>query len=178
MGHINSIHEGGPADRAGLKIGDEVVQIGNTKVSTLVEARSAIQNQARVGESLKWVVHRGPKEDPLRAEALTKGKPFVGFGLLERQTTSSGKHVTETQPLQVESVYQDGPAWDAGLRLGDEVLEMGRGSVKNLGDVRNVVQATKVGQNLPIVRRRNGKTENLTLKVATNEAKFKPLNDL
>merc|ERR1711964_585552 len=138
-----------------------------------------IVHQDRIVEKIvekRVEVPAAPVVDHLREDALANGRPFVGFGLLERQTTSSGK--ASTQPLQVESIFKDGPAWDAGLRLGDEVLELGNTPVKTLPQVRDIVLKTKVGQNLRVLARRDGANRELQLAVATSEDKYSSVTDL
>lgn len=107
------------------------------------------------------------KPAPKRRDYTGMG-PFVGFGLTETTGTQN------TGSLPVETIWENGPAWDAGLRLGDEVVQVGNNSrpVNSLRDVQETLRSeAKIGQSLPVVAVQNGQRKNLTIVPKTTHAK-------
>merc|ERR1711964_726351 len=116
--------------------------------------------EKRVERVEKRVVERTVE----RSHDFQHAVPLVGFGLNEY--------------LQVYQVYHDGPAWNAGVRLGDEVLEVGHHAVHSQDDVRNVIRReAKVGRELRIVLRRAGEIFSVALPVATTDEQYRTFGD-
>jgi len=110
------------------------------------------------------------------ARDLTGCGPFVGFGLLEnsaRQNTGS---------LPVETIYEHGPAWEAGMRIDDEISEIGQSHqpINSLNQVREVImREAKVGQPLRVLGTRpNGERYETSILVKTATEKARTYSDL
>ena len=50
---------------------------------------------------------------------------FFNTRLHEKLTEAEPEATASVPPLRVGTIYENGPAWKNGLRLGDEVLEIG-----------------------------------------------------
>ena len=112
--------------------------------------------------SMQNLKNREMRERP-KTRDLSGLAPFVGFGLTEDDSVSN------TGMLPVEIIWQDSPAWDAGLRIGDEVARVGNNDrpVNSLQDVQQALRAeAQVGKPLRIVALRGKNHEqqlNLTV---------------
>lgn len=58
---LSGVREGGPADKAGLKGGDVIIQFGGQKISNIYDYTYAL-DAVKIGEPLKVVVQRGGKD--------------------------------------------------------------------------------------------------------------------
>merc|ERR1711964_734675 len=120
--------------------------------------------EKRVEVPVECVEKRVVERTVQRGHDIQHAVPFVGLGLNES--------------LQVYQVYNDGPAWNAGVRLGDEVLEVGHHAVHSQDDVCNVIRReAKVGRELRIVLRRAGEIFSVALPVATTDEQYRTFGD-
>lgn len=93
---------------------------------------------------------------------LSKCPPFVGFGLVEKTNLSPGEHI---ESLPVESLWTNGPAEKAGLRLDDQVYAIGKSNspIQSLQQVQTILETeARVGEDLRIVARHANETEKFT----------------
>ena len=84
-------------------------------------------------------------------------RPFVGFGLVELSQTVHDTNTVEGLP--VDTIHRGGPAWVAGIRLDDLVIEIGApdAPITSLAQVRAAIrQHGIVGQPLRVVVQRGG----------------------
>jgi predicted metalloprotease with PDZ domain len=68
---------------------------------------------------------------------------------------------TETQPqhtfnIEVQGVIEDGPASQAGLKVGDVITSVDGRAVGNLSELTKVIHAHSIGSTVPIGYIRNG----------------------
>jgi S1-C subfamily serine protease len=71
--------------------------------------------------------------------------------------------VEEEQGILIVDVAANSPAAQAGLQAGDVILRLGDRTVEDAKSVQEVVEASQIGESLPIEIRRNG--ESLALSV-------------
>lgn len=76
-----------------------------------------------------------------------------------------------TQPLEVMSVQPDSPAEDAGLRVGDRVLEVAGQSPKTFIEFNRVLLAHKK-QEIPLLIEREGRRRTLKVRLLPEQAFF------
>ena len=69
----------------------------------------------------------------------------------------------------VSGVEPGGPADRAGVKQGDVVVEVAGKPVADANAMRNQIAGTKPGESVPIVLRRNGRTETVTARLAERE---------
>lgn len=136
------------AEKAGLKVGDQIVALDGTKVSDWDEA---FANPAIVpGHELAVDVERDGKTIPLRVrvpQQLTDGFDVLGC---------------PKQRVEIDSVAKNDPAAKAGLKSGDEITSVNNEPLEN----RDVLMAVIVqlgGKPVTIGVRRDGKDSSMTL---------------
>ena len=69
----------------------------------------------------------------------------------------------------VSDVEPGGPADRAGVKQGDVVVEVNGKPVADANAMRNQIAGTKPGESVPIVLRRNGRTETVTARLTERE---------
>ncbi len=152
---VSSVVAGGPADKAGVKSGDIIVDVGGTRI---VEGRDLLRAVLRqqVGDKVPIQVQRDSKttsltvvagERPSEQQSAASGSSApsqvdsLGLGLrvmtpeIRRQLGYEG-----AGSVVVESVTPGSNADRAGLRRGDVIVEADRASVRSLVDVRNALK--------------------------------------
>ncbi len=149
---IADVMKGGPADVAGLKPGDVVVELGGTKIREVPDLQRRVAALAP-GERVRVVVVRdGARQTPMTAligempaEEPTRlaESGFEGLGLqVEPLTPGAAERLglTVARGLLVLDVASGGPADRAGVRRGDVILEVARQPVS---DAQSFAQALK-----------------------------------
>jgi serine protease DegQ len=138
---IADVIKGGPAEVAGVRAGDVVVEFGATKirevsdlqrrVAGVAPGESAAVTVIRDGKPVRVAVTIGemPADDPAPASA---GNETEGYGI-QVETLSPDAAERMNLPLSrgvlVVDVAAGGPADRAGLHRGDVILEVGREAV-------------------------------------------------
>src|SRR6185503_7814689 len=78
---LSDVRAGGPADKAGIKGGDVIVEMAGTRIENLYDMTYALQDH-KPGETIDVVVLRDGKRTTLRATLGTRGaaQPAPGSG--------------------------------------------------------------------------------------------------
>ncbi|MEM7018806.1 MAG: DegQ family serine endoprotease [Pseudomonadota bacterium] len=133
-----------PADRAGLKSGDIIVEINDRRI----ESESGVHNSLgllRIGDKVWMTVVRDKKK--LRLKTKIEQQEYIlgeqispylsGASLREIKLTSRRG---EQNRVEIQSVSQNSVAWYQGLRKGDVILSLNRTSVSNLNELAQLLQ--------------------------------------
>jgi Do/DeqQ family serine protease len=161
---INAVVPGGPADRAGLRAGDVITAIGDTKIG---EGHDLLRTVLRhgVGERLSIEVRRGdktqrvalvtgerPNEDGAQSHQQgVQGNDMLGLALEELTPKLRERfRYTGDGRVFIRGVAPGSDANRAGLRPGDIILQADRQTVRSVADVR---AALKDGKALLYVER-------------------------
>jgi len=158
---VSSVIEGSPAEKAGLKAGDVIVEFNGKKVAKATELPSLVADLT-VGRDVPMVVVRDGSEMRLNAriarledetpakvaDAQEKGQ----LGLSVQPITPPvarelGLKVKEG--VLVRDVVEGGRAAEAGIRPGDVIVEINREPVRTVEDLK--VRVDKQAKNEPIV---------------------------
>jgi len=178
---VNSVQPGGPAEKAGIKMGDVITAFNGTPVIDNNNLRNMIASTQpgtditltllREGREEKVAVKLG--ELPVRAGAKgeQEGDQDSGdtgkYGLSVEPLTPDlatrlGLKVTD-QGVVVSQVDPNGPAADVGIQQGDVIQEVNRQIVRNANEFRAGLDRSGARPALVLVNRR-GRTLYLTLR--------------
>jgi serine protease Do len=173
---ISEIAKGGPAEKAGLKQGDVILQFEGKKVANTVELRNLVVETAPDAH-VDVTILRDGKEKTVRVElgelaaeevaAVEEPKEKVESEIgLEVQTLTSsmaGRLGYENEEgVIVTKVKSGSPAQTAGIQHGDLIKEVNRQKVSNTTDYKKALAKSKSGDSVLLLMRR----ENATLFVA------------
>jgi len=164
---VADVMKGGPAETAGLRAGDIVVEVNGVRVREVPDLQRRVAGLAP-GERVRIVVVRDgarqpatvtigemPSEEPtVRAQA---GED--GFGL-HVEPLSPGiadrLNLAVSQGVLVVDVAAGGPAARAGLRRGDVILEVGRQPVSDAQTFGQALAAIPPGETALLYLHRPG----------------------
>ncbi len=126
---VAQVNEGSPAEEAGLKPGDIITQINNTKITQATQVKTVI-SLLRVGSEASLTVRRHGKEITLHAivtdvkkneQNLQSGNPFL-YGLAMRNFEQDSPPHGHIVGVQVVGASENSAGWRAGLRPGDVII--------------------------------------------------------
>ena len=172
---ISQIYEGSPAEKAGLKVGDVVIEVDGVKVTNSQDVvREVLKKQ--VGQKVNFVLLREGKRTeislttaqmPEKIEDRGPVKPArEWFGLrVSNVTPDIAKQLglTRTEGVVILGVEPNSVAQSAGLKAGDILLEVNRQKVFNENDYRSVLEKAKPDQGVLFLIDRAGSTFFVTL---------------
>jgi serine protease Do len=165
---INNIFPEGPADRAGLKIGDIVKGIDGQEVRN---SRELIQHVLRkeVGQEVKLKILRDGKETTIpvkteqmpgeRAEAELPEIKSEWFGLkVEELTPQLAQRwgITAKRGVVIVEVEPGSAGHGAGVQPGDVILEANRKKINSMKDYHLVMQASHPSEGVLFLINRKG----------------------
>jgi len=165
---IANVNEGSPADQAGIKVGDVIVEYDGKKIRDPNELPILVA-RTQVGKTVKATVLRERKLVPvtikvgeLKEEEVVASGPQTQKGKLGLAVQNVTPQIAESLGLDqakgvvVSGVQPQSIAAEAGLRRGDVILQVNRKQIQNVGDYEKAVEETKPGANILFLVRRGG----------------------
>jgi serine protease Do len=172
---ISQVYGESPAEKAGLKAGDAVIEIDGVKITNSQDVvREVLKKQ--VGQKVNFVVLREGKRTEISLttaqmpEKLGEPEPVQPtrewFGLrISNVTPDLAKQLglTKTEGVVIVGVEPNSVAQRAGLRVGDFILEVNRQKVLNENDYRSAMDKTKPDRGVLLLIDRAGSMFFVTL---------------
>ena len=161
---VSQVFKGSPADKAGMKQGDIILEFDHTEISNSRDL-SRIVASTPVGKSVAIIIFRNGKTIHLRATVgemeepteIAKAPPKKSFGLTVQNITpeiASDLELETTTGVVVAGVEPESPAAEADIRKGDVILEVDRQPVKNVEDFEQAMETAKDRENTLFLIRR------------------------
>ncbi|HET8725943.1 MAG TPA: PDZ domain-containing protein, partial [Alphaproteobacteria bacterium] len=164
---INRVHPGGPADRAGLRVGDVVVALDGIPVDTTEGLRFRVATLP-IAETATLTVRRDGQEIdlPLTAEPAPEVPPR-NVTVLDGPHPLAGAVVANLSPALIEETGYEGvrrtgvvvlevggrsPAQRLGLEPGDVVVSINGADVADVRDLRNLLDRASESWRIGIQR--------------------------
>lgn len=147
---VNPGSSGGPL----INSYGEVVGITNSKIitSTSENVGFAIPVNA-VKKVIEDIINYGKVVD----------RPYLGVSV---KYVPAGSYYGAEGGIFVEEIVMNGPAYNAGFKLGDKLISMDGVEIKDTGDIIKVRDSHKVGDTIEVVVERDGKEMTLSLTIA------------
>jgi serine protease Do len=163
---INSVTPGGPADKAGVKTGDVILQVNNKEVNDPNSLRNEIAGLAPGAEVTLSTLRDGkPRQVRVKLGELTaesaranqtdgggqEGSAKLGISvspLTPERAAQLGLR-RGTPGVLIDEVDPNGPAAQAGIQAGDVIQEVNRQPVRTPAEVRDAL--TRSGGRTPVL---------------------------
>lgn len=176
---ISDVIDNSPADRAGFKRGDVIIEYDGREVEDTGHLRNIVA-QTAVGREVKVKVIRNGKEKILRVKI---GELPANIAKIGEENEKAGEGVFQGVTVQnltpefrerldipekingvvITSVEAGSPAEEYGLRVGDVIMEINRKTIKDTSDFNKIVKRIKKGEGVLLLLYREGMTIFITL---------------
>src|SRR5687767_13051784 len=150
---VADVIKGGPAEKAGVRPGDVVVEFNGGKIKEVPDLQRRVAG-VTPGETVKLTVVRDKQTVVVSVAIGEMPAEDTAVAAVERETEGLGMQVEALAPdaaerlglpfsqgLIVTDVAGGGPADRAGLRRGDVILEVDRRPVTDLAALRRALSA-------------------------------------
>jgi Do/DeqQ family serine protease len=156
---ITQIEIGSPAHKAGLQVGDVVVEANGRKIRRAGDMYNLV-GLLRIGQSVKLVLYRQGKRVKLTVviqaieipvvEGIRWNEKLAGAKIGEIHESSSQRGMVSY--LQVIEVERDSNAWEAGIRKGDILYSINKQLIRNHDEAFEAIERNQRGMILNIQR--------------------------
>ena len=156
---ITQIESGSPADKAGLQVGDVVVEANGRKIRTAGDMHNLV-GLLRIGQSIDLELYRQAGLIKLTAIIQTIEIPIVdGIRWNEKLAGAKIGEIRESSLqrglvsyLQVVEVEPDSNAWDTGIRKGDILYSINKQLIRSHDEAFEAIESNSRGMILNIQR--------------------------
>lgn len=147
---VAQVNPNSPAEFAGLKAGDIIVQINNTKITQATQVKTTV-SLLRVGSSAKIMIQREGRPITLNAvvtdiksheQKLQSTNPFL-YGLALRTFDQEMPPHGNVTGVQIVGASENSAGWRAGLRPGDIIISANKTPVKDVKSLQQIAQQKK-----------------------------------
>jgi serine protease Do len=176
---VANVAEGSPAEQAGIKVGDVIVEYNGKPVEDSNQLPILVA-RSEIGKNVQAAVVRDKKRIPitikvgeLKEQEVVASAPQEGkLGLAVQNVTpqlAESLGLKHSDGVVVTAVQPQSPAGDAGLRRGDVIVEVNRKRIANADEFQKLVSQAKPNENLLFLIERGGTTLFLALRSPGNQ---------
>ncbi len=140
---VSQVNENSPAESAGLRAGDVITQINDTKITQASQVKTTV-SLLRVGSTATIKVKRKDKDLTFKVivtdmkkheQELQSKNPFL-FGLALTDFDQDSPLHGHIKGVQVVGAAEASAGWRAGLRPGDVIIAANNKSTKSMNDLQ------------------------------------------
>ncbi|KTD11380.1 Do family serine endopeptidase [Legionella jamestowniensis] len=144
---IAQVNQDSPAEKAGLKPGDIITRINDTKITQATQVKATI-GLLRVGSEAKLTIQRDGKEMSLSAvvtdvkkheQHLQASNPFL-YGLALKNFEQDSPLHGHIVGVQVSGAAENSAGWRAGLRPGDIIISANKQTTPSVRALQTIAQ--------------------------------------
>lgn len=164
---VIQVYEGDPADRAGIKASDIIIEVNGKKVSSSRDLSRTIANSP-VGDRIPITILRDGKQETVHVELARRVDSAAPLKVGAKSSTGLGLKVTELKPetarragfpedekgVLVAHVQPGGKGAMAGIQPGDVIKEVNRKPVKTPKDVKKQIDKVESGDTVQMLIKR------------------------
>ncbi len=157
---VNSVFENSPAEKAGIKAGDIIIElngkplrkstdltipVGNSKPGTKINL-TVLRDNKKISIDVILGVRDEEKivKESKDKESLKDGKVLEDYGIelveLDSNLRTQYRIPNNLNGVLINRVYHNSPAFDAGLKEGDLIFKINNKNIKNISDVENILK--------------------------------------
>ncbi len=181
---VADVIAGGPADKAGVKRGDIIIEVNRNKIDEMPELPKIVASYAP-GTKTKLKVIRNGKEKvlnikleelPSQVAQNSRKSPENeiehNLGLIVQEITPDVKRKLQLEyssGVVITDIRGNSLASEAGLLKGDVILEINKAQIANLNNYRKAVDSVNEGQNFLFLIKRGSNTIYVALKAEAED---------
>ncbi len=152
---ISNVLPRGAADRAGVRAGDRILSIGDSKMAKVRDVLSAMDRQT-AGKPLQISVERKGQTHQLTAQPATASRQ-------RHQALIGIQMADEPEGLMVLQTYAGGPAEQAGVQPDDIITAVDTHTVANATQLLQLLRQHRPGEKIDLLVTRNGWRRNFVM---------------
>jgi len=174
---VSRVTKASPAEKAGLEIGDVIVEFDGHSIETSGKLPPVVGMTA-IDEKVKVVVFREGRKKTIKVVVglLANKAVLAEKKQTKEQVNRLGLVVKELSKLQrsdlgiakqgvIVGELKTGPALTAGIQIGDVILRIQNNVVRGIADFDKIVKNLSTGQSVAVLIQRRGSPVFLALKV-------------
>lgn len=176
---VSDLAPDGPAEKAGIKRGDVVIEFNGKKVTNVSDLTNLAAETAPGSEVDVKIIEDGKtktvkvtlEEFPdQRVQMENEVRENLGIRV-KKLTPEIAKrfNLEQDDGVIIANVQQGSAAGDAGLKVGDIILEIDKKSIKTLDDYSEALEKVKSGDTALFLVKRGSNTIYSALRVAKDE---------
>ena len=164
---MTQVYEGDPADKAGIKTGDIIVEVEGEEVSSSRDLSRSIAN-ATVGAQIPITILRDGQKKTVSVELTERADSDTPVKVAAKRSNGLGLQITELKPetarraglpedekgVLVTHVQPGGKGEMAGIQTGDVIKEINRRPVTTPKEVKRQIGKVKSGETLQMLIKR------------------------
>jgi serine protease Do len=173
---VSDVVDGSPADKAGLKQGDVIVEFNGKKIKSSSELPHIVGSTnvgkevgmkvVRDGEEVALQVKVGElKDEQLAALAPSSMKSKLGIDIQQLTPELSRRFgIKDDKGVVVTGVEPESPGEAAGLQPGDLILEINRAKVATVSQARRALDKARPDEPTVVLVKREGNTRYVVIR--------------
>ena len=175
---VARVVSGSPADEAGVRRGDILLEVDGEPVNTLADLRAVLRDY-QAGDEIELLVQRGDARHTLTA-VLSQGTGESAFLGIQPGQAASILEEREDPRLELQfemgaritEVSEGSPAEKAGLEAGDTILSVDGETFKGNQDLADIIAGHEPGDTVTLeVAGANDETREVTVRLGENPDK-------
>ena len=161
-----------PAEQAGLRRGDILLEVDGQPVNTLEDLRNALQDHQE-GNSLSLLVQRGDEQQTLTA-TLSENQdrsPLLGIQScgVDVWHRGEGVPIAPSDGARITEVVEGSPAEQAGLEVGEVILAVDGQEINADNDLAEIITSRQPGDSIRLrVQQVDGQELEVTVELGEN----------
>jgi S1-C subfamily serine protease/photosystem II stability/assembly factor-like uncharacterized protein len=168
---LTEITKNGPADKAGLKVGDIVTKAGDLTIKEYDDLLDFIKTQAPEAKVVLTVVRDGKTES---ITVIVGKRPeqgdFPGRGNRGPRAVAGFTLGSTTEGAKINSLLPNSPAEKAGLKVDDVIIKTEGKMVKSVEDYTSIIGTDrKPGDKIKMTVKRDGKSFDYEITLSLSE---------
>jgi serine protease Do len=181
---VADVTAGGPAEKAGVKRGDIIIELHGNKIDEMPELPKLVASYAPGTKTKLKVIRNGKEKDlSIKLEELPdqfaqtsrqspKNEIEQNLGLIVQEITPEVKRrldIEDSSGVVITYVRSNSLASEAGLLRADVILEINKKQIANLDNYRKEIDSVEERQNILFLVKRGSNTIYVGIKAETQD---------